>query len=102
MCSSDLDHLWIGHRDEPNQLLLRNPALMNATGVAAASLPGGHVEGFGDTFHALFRDIYGAILAGRMPERPRFATFADGHTEMAIGDAIARSARERRWVMVEG
>ena len=62
------DHLWIGHRDEPNQLLLRNPALMNATGIAAASLPGGHVEGFGDTFHALFRDIYGAILAGRRSE----------------------------------
>lgn len=96
------DHLWLGRRDEPNQLLLRNPALMNATGVAAASLPGGHVEGFGDTFHALFREIYGAILAGRMPDRPRFATFADGHTEMVIGDAIARSARERRWVPVEG
>jgi hypothetical protein len=96
------DHLWIGHRDEPNQLLLRNPALMNATGVAAASLPGGHVEGFGDTFHSLFRDIYRAILDGRMPERPRFATFADGHAEMVIGDAIARSAREGRWVAVEG
>lgn len=94
------DHLWIGHRDEPNQLLLRNPALMNATGVAAAHLPGGHVEGFGDTFHALFADIYRAILAGRMPERPLFATFADGHAEMVIGDAIARSAREGRWVPV--
>lgn len=96
------DHLWIGHRDEPNQLLLRNPALMNATGIAAASLPGGHVEGFGDTFHSLFREIYRAILAGRMPDRPRFATFADGHAEMVIGDAIARSAREGRWIPVAG
>ncbi|MFN8620776.1 MAG: Gfo/Idh/MocA family oxidoreductase [Chloroflexota bacterium] len=95
------DHLWIGHRDEPNQVLLRNPALMTETGRRAASLPGGHVEGFGDTFHALFREIYRAILAGRAPERPLYATFADGHEEMVIGDAIATSAREGRWVAVE-
>jgi len=94
------DSLWIGHRDEPNQLMLRNPALMNEAGRDAASLPGGHVEGFGDTFHGLFRDIYGAILAGRAPERPRYATFADGHEEMRIGDAVAQSAREGRWVEV--
>jgi predicted dehydrogenase len=95
------DALWIGHRDEPNQVLLRNPALMNETGRRAASLPGGHVEGFGDTFHGLFREIYSAILAGAAPERPLFASFADGHEEMVIGDAIARSAREGRWVAVE-
>jgi predicted dehydrogenase len=95
------DALWIGHRDAPNQILLRNPALMNETGVRAASLPGGHVEGFGDTFHALFREIYRAVVAGRAPERPLYATFADGHEEMVIGDAIARSAREGRWVAVE-
>jgi predicted dehydrogenase len=73
---------------------------MNATGAAAASLPGGHVEGFGDTFHALFRAIYAAIDAGRMPDHPTFATFADGHREMLLGDAVQRSAREGRWVDV--
>jgi predicted dehydrogenase len=94
------DHLWIGHRDRPNEILQRNPALMNETGRAAASLPGGHVEGFGDTFHALFREVYRAVLAGRAPERPVYATFADGHHEMLVGDAVARSAREGRWVDV--
>lgn len=94
------DHLWLGHRDRPNEILQRGPALMNAVGTAAASLPGGHVEGFGDTFHALFRAIYGAIETGRMPERPTFATFADGHHEMLLGDAVQRSAREGRWVDV--
>ncbi len=96
------DHLWLGHRDRPNEILQRGPALMNATGVAAASLPGGHVEGFGDTFHALFRAIYAAIEDARMPERPMFATFDDGHHEMLLGDAVLRSAREGRWVDVEG
>jgi predicted dehydrogenase len=95
------DHLWVGHRDRPNEILQRNPALMNETGRAAASLPGGHVEGFGDTFHALFREVYRAVLAGRAPDRPVYATFADGHHEMLVGDAVARSAHEGRWVDVE-
>ena len=58
------------------------------------------MEGFGDTFHALFREIYTAIAAGRAPERPPYATFEDGHHEMVVGDAIATSAREGRWVDV--
>ena len=96
----DTDHLWLGHRDRPNEILQRSPALMNEVGTAAASLPGGHVEGFGDTFHALFRAIYAAIDSGRMPEHPTFATFGDGHHEMLLGDAVTRSTREGRWVGV--
>jgi predicted dehydrogenase len=94
------DHLWIGHRGRPNEVLQRGAELMNAAGIAAASLPGGHVEGFGDTFHALFREVYGAVLAGSAPADPVYATFADGHHEMLVGDAIARSARVGRWVNV--
>ena len=94
------DHLWLGHRDEPNQVLLRNPALMGSAGRAAAALPGGHVEGFADTFGALFRAIYADVVAGRPAARPPYATFADGHDEMLVGDAIAESARLGRWVDV--
>jgi predicted dehydrogenase len=95
------DHLWLGHREEPNQLLLRNPSLMAEAGRTAAALPGGHVEGFADTFGALFRAIYADVLQGRPAERPPYATFADGHDEMLVGDAIALSAREARWVDVD-
>ncbi|MDQ6795410.1 MAG: Gfo/Idh/MocA family oxidoreductase [Chloroflexota bacterium] len=94
------DHLWLGHRDRPNELLLRNPALMNAAGRAAAALPGGHVEGFADTFGALFRAIYADVVAGRPAARPPYATFADGHDEMLVGDAIAASAVAGQWVDV--
>jgi predicted dehydrogenase len=96
------DHLFIGHRNRPNEIVQRGAEVMNETGTRAASLPGGHVEGFGDTFHGLFREIYTAVLAGGAPERPLYATFADGHHEMAVGDAIAQSAREGRWVDVVG
>ena len=94
------DHLWLGHREQPNEVLLRNPALMGAAGRAAAALPGGHVEGFADTFGALFRAVYADVAGGRPAERPPYATFADGHDEMLVGDAIAESARLGRWVDV--
>jgi predicted dehydrogenase len=94
------DHLWLGHRDQPNEILLRNPALMGAAGRAAAALPGGHVEGFGDTFAALFRAIYADVAAGRPAEHPPYATFADGHDEMLVNDAIGASATSGRWVDV--
>ncbi|HXI81768.1 MAG TPA: Gfo/Idh/MocA family oxidoreductase, partial [Verrucomicrobiae bacterium] len=94
------DHLWLGHRDRANELLLRNPSLMNAAGRAAAALPGGHVEGFGDTFGALFRAIYADVLAGRPSPNPPYATFAAGHDEMLVNDAVAESARTGRWVDV--
>ena len=99
--SESPEQLWIGHRDRPNELLLRNPALMNATGRAAARLPGGHVEGFADTFGAAFSAVYDDIAAGRPSASPRYATFADGHEEMLIGDAVLESARSGRWVDVD-
>ncbi|HEY6568669.1 MAG TPA: Gfo/Idh/MocA family oxidoreductase [Candidatus Limnocylindrales bacterium] len=98
--SEQPEQLWIGHRDRPNELLLRNPALMNDLGGKAARLPGGHVEGFADTFGALFMAIYEDVLAGRPSASPRYPTFADGHDEMLVGDAIAESARIGGWVDV--
>jgi predicted dehydrogenase len=95
------DSLWLGHRDRPNEILLRNPALMGPAGRAAAALPAGHVEGFGDTFGALFRAIYADVAAGRPNPDPPYATFAAGHDEMLVNDAIAESAREARWIDVD-
>src|SRR5262245_39654387 len=34
------DHLWLGHRDRPNEILMRNPALRRPAGRAAAAPPG--------------------------------------------------------------
>ncbi len=98
--SEQPDSLWMGHRDRPNELLLRNPALMNGAGAAAARLPGGHVEGFADTFGAVFTAIYDDVLAGAPSQTPRYATFAAGHEEMRIGDAVLASARTGAWVAV--
>ena len=99
--SEQPDQAWAGHRDRPNEILIRNPALMGAAGKAAAALPGGHVEGFFDTFCAHFRAVYADVVAGESSSHPGYPTFADGHDEMLVGEAIARSAQEGRWVDVD-
>jgi predicted dehydrogenase len=99
--SEQPDQAWIGHRDAPNEILIRNPALLGEAGRAAAALPGGHVEGFFDTFAAHFRAVYADVAAGAASSSPGYPTFADGHDEMLVGDAIAASAREGRWIEVD-
>ena len=99
--SEQPDQLWIGNREAPNEILIRNPALMGTSGQAAAYLPGGHVEGFADTFRALFAAIYADVGAGGPGERPIYPTFAEGHDEMLVGEAVAASSRDGRWTRVE-
>jgi predicted dehydrogenase len=74
---------------------------MNADGVAAARLPGGHVEGFADTFGAVFTAIYDDVAAGAPSPDRRYASFTDGHEEMLVGDAVLESSRTGRWVAVD-
>jgi predicted dehydrogenase len=94
------NELWLGRRDRPNELLPRDPALLDPSVRPFANYPGGHNEGFPDTFKQLFRAVYDAIDRGD-PRAPRpFPTFADGHREVVLGEAILRSQRERRWVEI--
>jgi predicted dehydrogenase len=96
--SEQPDELWIGHRGRPNELLPRDASLMNAEGRQAAFLPGGHIEGFADTFRALYAAIYRSVAEGKPGDG--YPTFADGHDEMLVCEAVARSAKEERWVEV--
>ena len=97
--SENPDELWIGHRGRPNELLLRDPAILNDDGRRVASLPGGHVEGFADTFKALYAEVYRSVAAGR--PAAGYPTFADGHDSMLVCEAVARSSKEAHWVEVE-
>ena len=98
--SEQPDQIWLGYRDRPNAILIKNPALMNEAGRHASALPGGHVEGFADTFAALFRTVYADVAEGEMSPNPAYATFGDGHEEMLVGEAIALSARTGSWTSV--
>ena len=98
--SEQNEALWLGHRGKPNELLLRDPSLLAAGANARTALPAGHPEGFADTFKELYRAVYAAVADGGPPAEPDYPTFADGHWENVLGDAVARSNRERRWVEV--
>ena len=100
--SESPNELWIGHRDRPNETLVRDPALMADRASAFSNYPGGHNEGFPDTFKQLFQDFYGALADGSYLDSPTFPTFADGHREVLICEAIAASASLRCWVDVAG
>jgi predicted dehydrogenase len=94
------EELWLGHRGQPNELLLRDPALFAPEARSRTGLPAGHSEGFAETFKELYRAVYAAVAAGGPPEQPDYPTFADGHWENVLGEAVALSNRERRWVEV--
>ena len=95
------NQLWIGKRDSANEVLLRDPALLSPAARGATSYPGGHNEGFPDTFKQMFRAFYGYIDAGDFSAPPLFPTFADGHHEILLCEAILKSHRERRWVAIK-
>jgi len=94
------EDLWIGHREAPNQILLRDPSLMNPTGAAAAFMPGGHPEGFADTWAAFFTQVYRDVTRGGRGADSTWASFDDGHYEMLFCDAVLASAARGAWVDV--
>ncbi len=81
--------------------MIKDPALMSPEARGYAAYPGGHAEGYPDTFAQLFKDFYAYIGAGDFKAPRTFPTFETGHEELTLCDTIAASARERRWVTVE-
>ena len=93
--------LWLGHREKPNELLIRDPSLL-APGIRSfASYPGGHNEGFPDTFKQLYRAIYERLAEEDFSRPKLYAGFDDGHQELLLCEAILRSHREEAWRAVE-
>lgn len=95
------EDLHIGHRGRPNEIASRDPALYAPEAARLIAYPGGHAEGFPDTFRALFSQVYLDVARGEPAPSPAYPTFADGHDVMLVTDAIARSNAEQRWVRVE-
>jgi predicted dehydrogenase len=94
------NELWIGNRDGYNEVLMRDPSLVHPEARSVISFPGGHNEGFPDTSKQLFKEVYAAVEAGKMPENPAFPTFADGYRELLICERILESSRKEAWVEI--
>jgi predicted dehydrogenase len=93
--------LWIGRRNQANESMIKDPSLMSPEARGYAAYPGGHAEGYPDTFAQLFKDFYAYIGSGDFKAPRTFPTFETGHEELILCDAIAASDRERRWIQVQ-
>ncbi len=98
--SESPNQLEIGHRGRANECLIRDPSLMSESAAAISQYPGGHNEGFPDTFKQLFTQFYAYIQRDDLTASPTFPTFVDGHREILLCEAILASHRERRWIDV--
>jgi predicted dehydrogenase len=90
------NELWIGHRDKANEILAKDPSLLDPAVQRYAHMPGGHQEGFPDAFHNIMRDVYSVIRDGGSttgPRPPAYATFEDGYRANVIVETILASAR---------
>ena len=91
------DELWVGHRDSGNSIFVKDPSLLTGKARGYADLPGGHSEGYDDTFKQVFRRFYASIGAADTIEYPQFV---DGLRQMVILDSVLASSAARKWVEV--
>jgi predicted dehydrogenase len=91
------DELWVGHRDSGNSIFIKDPSLLTGRARGYADLPGGHSEGYDDTFKQVFRRFYASIGA---PDSIEYPQFADGLRQMVILDSVLQSHRARKWIDV--
>jgi predicted dehydrogenase len=92
------DELWAGHRDTANQVYVKDPSLLKPAARSYADLPGGHSEGYDDTFKQVFRRFYASI--GTPDAVTEYPQFVDGLRQLSILDAALQSHRRRGWVDV--
>jgi predicted dehydrogenase len=92
------DELWVGHRNAGNEIVVKDPSLLKPAVRDYADLPGGHSEGYDDTFKQVFRRFYASISnPGGVPEYPQFI---DGMRQLTILNAVLQSHRMQSWIDV--
>lgn len=92
------DQLWVGHRNSPNEVIVKDPTQLVGEARSYADLPGGHSEGYDDTFKQTFRRFYRTVVDRTATvEHP---TFEDGIRQLRILDAVVESSKKNGWVAV--
>jgi predicted dehydrogenase len=97
------NQLWVGHREKPNEIILKDPSLLAESARRYAHYPGGHPEGYPDGPKNFFMNVYDFIRSGKdlRNAKPDFPTFEDGHRENLVVEAVVRSSRSGKWVAVK-
>jgi len=99
----DPERLWVGRRDGPNQVVMRDPSILHAEVRPYLHYPGGHPEGYPDGLKNFVRNVYTYYGEGKRPatDKPDFATFEDGHAEIVMVEAVLESNKRQAWVEVQ-
>lgn len=93
------NQIWVGRRDGNNEIMLRDPSLVYPETMTLIDYPGGHNEGFPDTFKQIFKEVY-AHISGEQSSKACFPTFKDGLREIVLCEAIMESNKKRGWLKV--
>jgi predicted dehydrogenase len=93
------DELWIGNRNEPNRILIKDPSMLMGPAAGFADLPGGHSEGYDDAHKQLYKRFYRRVADPSAPVD--YPTFADGWRGMVLLEKVVESAKKKGWVKVK-
>jgi predicted dehydrogenase len=92
------DELWLGQRNDPNRVIVKDPSLLQEAAKSYADLPGGHSEGYDDTFKQVFRRFYKTVGDRNAPVE--YPQFVDGLRQLQILDRVLESTAKHGWVSV--
>jgi len=93
------NQIWIGRRDGNNEVMMRDPSLVYPECRGVIDYPGGHNEGFPDTFKQLLKEVY-AHISGERSVEASYPTFRDGLRELILCEKIIKSNKNRGWIKV--
>jgi predicted dehydrogenase len=93
------NQIWIGRRDGNNEIMMRDPSLVYPETMVLIDYPGGHNEGFPDTFKQIFKEVY-SYISGEQSANANFPTFKDGLREIVLCETIMESNKKRSWIKV--
>ena len=92
------DELWIGRRNSPNEIVIKDATLFPEQAQSYADLPGGHSEGYDDTFKQAFRRFYRTVADRHAAVE--YPTFEDGLRQLRVLDTVLASSQKRAWADV--
>ena len=93
--SEDCESLWTGRREGFSTLERRDPSRLFP---GMTDYPAGHAEGYPDSFKLCFRSFYQYIAAGVFSAPKPYPTFADGHRDNLLCDALVKSQQTGGWI----
>lgn len=93
--------LYIGHRDEPNQIKHREASALTERCRRYTGLPSGHPEGWNDVLYQAINAFYHSIMTDTYHAEVPYATVREGAWIMKIIEACLKSDKLGQWVDVE-